>query len=247
MSLVATFFSMIDRPRQAFTQVAQRPRSWWLPALLVVVSLVALSLVVAPQSVELSNQRSQQMMESIMQNLSEEQAQQVQAQMAQGSGSMTTTTFLLSAVGGGLVLAALGWVARGAIVHFGSMLVGGTSAWPASFALGVWSMIPFFFRDLFQMAYVAITGQLIENAGLSFLVASPDWLANSRNAAYLALSQVDPFVLWHIVLLAIGLATINKLSKGGAAVMAVVIWLLFAAVKILPTILGTALMGGLSG
>lgn len=127
------------------------------------------------------------------------------------------------------------------------MALGGTSAWGPTFAVGVWSMLPFFFRDLLQTAYVLLRGQLIEHQGLSFLVASGDWLKDSYDLLYSFLGNVGPFSLWHIILLSIGIAVATKISAAKATVTALVVWGIFTALKLLPVAIGATVGQGLLG
>jgi len=99
-------------------------------------------------------------------------------------------------------------------------------------------MLPFFVRDLVQTAYVLMYGRVAEHQGLAFLVASGDFLEDSRNTLYSLMANLDPFALWHIVLLAIAIAVATKISRGKAFVMAVVVWGLFLGLKLLPVVFG---------
>ena len=223
--------------------VALRPRSWLLAAILLVMGLVALTAVSAPQQIALANERSQAMIEQLTANMSAEQAQMVRER----AQTVTPRQFWLSTLGIGTLVIALGWVLRAAILHFSSMALGGASEWGATFAVSVWSMLPFFVRDIVQAVYVGTAGQLIEHQGLSFLVSSGNWMEDSRNLVYAALSNVDLFALWHIVLLGIGVAVATKVSRSKGFVLAVIVWAVFAGLKLIPVILSRALWGQLHG
>jgi hypothetical protein len=243
MNLPSIPIGMMDRPVEAMSAAAQRPRSWWLPALLLLLSTSLLLWVSAPYAVPQANDRADQVLQSMAGRLSPEQLDQAR----QSRRPMTTTSYLLMGLGRAAVLGALGWVARGALAHFGSMAMGGSSTWGPTFATVAWSMLPFFVRDLLQTAYLLLRKQLIEHAGLSFLVASGDWLRDSRNMLYAALGRADLFVIWHLVLLALGLSIATKVSRGKAAVLAIIIWALVLAVSLIPVLLGRAFGGNTAG
>ena len=243
MRLATIPFAIIDRPRRALTEAAQRPRSWWLPALLLIVSMLVLIWVTAPDQVVLANERAAEMIERITANLTEEQAQAVRARTA----STTLQSYWIAAAGMGLAMAALGWVLRGGMVHFSSMAAGGKSAWNATFAVGVWTMFPYFFRDLLQSLYVSLSGKVLEHQGLAFLVASGNWLDDSRHLVYALLSNVDPFALWHLVLLSIGIAVATKLSGTKATIMALIVWAVFLGLKLIPVAISASLGSSLLG
>ncbi len=243
MSTIRALIGVVDRPAEALEAVAQRPRLWWLPAVLLVLSMAGLIAVSQPYQLQIANERSAQMIERVTANLSEEQARAVRER----SIAMTPTQYWLGAMGAGLAFAAVGWVVRGAVMHFSSMAAGGTSTFGPTFAVGVWSMLPFFVRDLLQIAYVLVRKQVVEHAGLAFLVASGDWMKDSRNLLYGLLSNVDLFALWHVILLAIALAVATRLTRGKAFVMAVVIWVAFLGLKLIPVAISIALTGRLMG
>jgi hypothetical protein len=243
MSLARTLLGVIDQPTRAMREAAERPRSWWLPALLLVVGTIALAWVSAPYQMELANERSAQMIERVTANMPEEQAEMVRERSQQ----LTLPQYWLGTAGVGLVLAALGWAIRGAVIHFSSMALGGTSAWGSTFAIGVWGMLPFFVRDLVRATFVWVNEQAIEHEGLSFLVASGDLLEDSTNLVYALLANVDPFALWHVVLLGIGISAATRLSRLKAALLALVVLALSVAVKLLPVAVGAAVGGRFLG
>lgn len=241
MSPLATLGGMIDRPKAAFEQVVERPRAWWLPALILVASFLVANWVSAPYQITLANERTAEMIERLSANLSEEQVRMVQ----NSSTTMTMPRYMLTTVGIGLVVIAIGWVLRGGFLHLSGLAMGSSSPWPATFAVGVWSMLPYTVRDLLQTVLVLTRKQLIEHQGLGFLAASGNWLTDSRSLLYGFLTQVDPFVLWHLALLTIGVSVTMRFSMKKAAVLALVAWCLFAALKLIPVALGAAFGGAL--
>ena len=214
----------------------EHPRSWWLAATLLLLGTTLLIWVSAPYQIELANARSAQILERVTANLTEEQAQMARQRIQ----SLTLSRYWLQAAGTGIVIMGLGWIARAGFIHFTSAALGGTSNWPATFATLVWSMLPFFLRDLLQAAFVMINGRLIEHQGLAFLVASGDWLADSRSVLYALLSSIDPFYLWHIVLLSVAITVATKISRGKATALAIIVCALFLGLKMIPVAISAA-------
>lgn len=243
MNLGAIALAMIDRPGQAMREAASRPRGWWLPALFLLIGLAAYTVVTADAQVTLANERTAQMIERITAGLSEEQAQMVQQQ----SRPLSRSTYLLSALGGGLATMAIGWVARGALAHFGSLALGGVSSWGPAFATALWSVVPFAVRDVLMTTIFVVRGRLVEQMGLSFLVSSGDWLRDSRSIPVALLSNIDPFMIWHLALLTLGIAAATRMSRGRAAFLAIAIWAILAAIKLVPVAVGAALTGQMVG
>lgn len=228
---------VVDRPAEAFAAVAERPRSWWLPAVLLIGSLAMLAWVSAPHQVALANERTGEMLARLGANLSEEQIA-----LARERSLMTLPRYLLSAIGLGSISLVVGWLLRSGILHLSALALGYQGPWQKTFAVVVWSAFPFLVRNLLQTGLVVYHNQVAIHEGLSFLVASGDWLADSRNLWYAFLAQVDPFVVWHLALLTIGLAVATGLGRKKAGLMAFLVWLLFAGLKLVPIAIGAAFM-----
>jgi hypothetical protein len=237
MRLNRILLAMIDRPTQAMAAVTARPRSWWLPALLVLSSLALLTVVSAPQTVALTNERQAVILKPIVASLPEDQAALVMAR-----SQMTERKLVLSAVLGGGVVMAIGWLVRAGVVHLSALALGGQSTWAGTFAAaGVWSMLPDFARNLVQTLVIAVNGRLIEHQGLSFLAASGDWLQDGTNLLYAFLAGIDPFTLWHLILLSVAVAVAAKLSTGKSITLAVVTWAVFTGSRLLLVAISSAL------
>jgi hypothetical protein len=243
MTLPGMLVAWIDRPAQAMREATARPRAWWLPALLLAASLALLVVVSAPYQVDVANERTLQMMDRLTARMSEEQARIVRESASQ----MTLPRYMLTTLIPGVLLMAIGWLLRGVVVHFSSMALGGTSTWGPTFAVVVWSMLPFAVRNLLQTAYIWFSKQAIEHEGLSFLVASGDWLKDSGNVLYAVLGRVDPFVLWHIPLLAVAITAATRVRGGKAFVMALVVWGVFTVASLIPVVLTGSFSGLLGG
>jgi hypothetical protein len=219
--------------------VVDHPRWWIWAAALFVISTGVLLWVSAPYQVELANARSAAMIERITANMSVEQAQAVRA----NARETTKTTVLAAGGGAALGMMALGWVLRSAMIHFSSPVIGGSSRWGPTFAVSVWSMLPFFVRDVLQIVFVLVRKATIQHAGLSFLVASGDWVKDSRSIVYSLLSNTDPFVLWHLLLLGVGIAVALKVGRAKGVLLGVLIWVVFLGLKLVPVLLSATVMG----
>ena len=135
----------------------------------------------------------------------------------------------------GLVLT---WLFRGAVLFFISYLFGTDNRYVQMVTLVLWCWLPFALRDLVQTLYVVVNGQLPLNKGLSFLVASGDQAQNAGNLLYGFLSQVDPFLVWHLVLVGVGLAVSTRSTRLKITVGTVAYWAVTALVGLAPSLLG---------
>jgi len=243
MNSGSVLLRIIDRPRKAMEGVVTTPRSWWLPALLLVASALALNVISAPLQAELTVAQSEQMLARFADQMPAEQLELARERLL--ARDPVRTALLSSAVA--IVIGAVGWLVRGGLGHFGSMAVGGSSTWLPTFAVTVWSLFPFVVRDIVQSVYIALQGELIEHQGLASFVATGNALSSAGDPLYLALSQVDPFVAWHWILLALGLGAATELGTVKAFFLGLFIWALIAGAKVGVAVLSAGLAGGLMG
>jgi hypothetical protein len=82
------------------------------------------------------------------------------------------------------------------------------------------------------------------NRGFSFLVASGDQVQDAGNVVYGLLSQVDLFLVWHLLLVAVGLAVTTRSTTIKTAIGTVAYWALTALVGLAPTLLGSLMAFG---
>ncbi|MHB1294061.1 MAG: YIP1 family protein [Anaerolineae bacterium] len=237
MTLAGIAFGMIDRPAQALQAATQRPRSWWLPAVLLILSMAVSAWIQAPLQVELANERSEQMVARLAERLSAENAAAVRESVT----NMTVPTFLASTIASGAALAAFGWLLRSVVAHLTSMAAGGASTFGQTFAVTVWSMLPFFLRDALQAVYVLTQGKLIPYQGLSSLVATGDWLQESGNVLFGLLASIDPFMLWSLVLLGIGVSVSARVRRRTGILVACLAWGVVLALKLASVAISAAM------
>jgi hypothetical protein len=211
------------------------------PALAVFLALVIVTLVSAPATSELAREQAEQQLAAQVGSLSGEQAEQVKA-------SLDTFTSPLFIGATGIVFGILGlivtWLLRGVVLFFISYLFGTEYKYKQMVTLVLWSWWPFALRDLVQAVYVLINGQLVINRGFSFLVASGDQVQDAGNAVYGLLSQVDLFLVWHLLLVAVGLAVTTRSTTIKTAIGTVAYWALTALVGLAPTLLGSLMAFG---
>jgi hypothetical protein len=239
----AILWGMIRRPRATLTRLREQDqRSWLLMALLAMAVVVLLVWVSAPIS-------SRAAQESVRANLEGRPgAQGVTPEMqAQAARMVTNPLFtLVLPIAGGLAGLWVSWLAWAGGLHLASTVLGGSSSFRQMFRAVVWSWLPFTVRRLLQMIYIAATQEVIANPGLSGWVkgsqpaAGSSALAASPGTGTLALrgflSQVDIFLVWALVLLLLAVLVTARVSTRKAAVITLVVWLLFTAVGMLPSL-----------
>ncbi len=238
MGIRRALFGWVDQPKKTMRYVIDEARWSTLlaPALAIIVALIIFTIVSAPASSELAREQATQQVSAQMDSLSDEQAAEVER-------SLQTFTSPLFIGATGIALGTLGliltWLFRGAVLFFIGYLFGTEKRYFQMVSLALWSWLPFALRDLVNAVFVLVNGQLVINRGLSFLVTSGDPVQDAGNLLYGLLSQVDLFLAWHLLLVAVGLAVSTRANTAKAAVGTVAYWVLTALVGLAPSLLAT--------
>jgi hypothetical protein len=117
----------------------------------------------------------------------------------------------------------LGWVVLGGLLHLGSTLLGGRGSMQSALSITAWASLPFALRDILRIVYMLIEKRVIASPALSGFATS----------AFMAqlLSRTDIFLLWSLVLLIIGFAVVDGLTRGKAVLGVVIVILLILSVE----------------
>lgn len=198
-------------PRRTFEQIATQPRGVWLLPMLVL-TLTTLGRVLVSGSIR------QRLLLSAGPTLPpnfEFFSPEQQAQFMQAAQSTTGPVFMYVFPAIAALLGIwIGWLLVSGLLHLVVTLLGGRGETSYSINLVAWASVPFVVRDLVRIVAMLATGGLIESTGLSgFAPANP-----SGEATYLAalLSAVDIYLIWHLLLLIIGVRAGNGLASGKA-------------------------------
>jgi hypothetical protein len=260
---MALLFDLVDRPRKALSYVAEHPKSAWGPALLIIISIVALAVVnlqatasslsarmaqfaslspSAQSSVTGSGQTGTRTFNRQGATAGQTPQPGQQGQGAFPAGAPTSFAgfgLLTPVIGIGLLI--ISWLIIAILGHLLGKLFGGTGRFASTFAVGVWSTFPFFLRDVTQIAFQIITKRTILYQGLSFLAPVGAGIEPSSGILSTLLASFDPFAIWFLVLLGIGLAVVTRIKGWKAALIAVVIFVLLVGVRLLPTLFGLSI------
>ena len=208
---------VLIKPRRAFAAITSQNRSVWLTPILIL-TLTALILVVVAGPIKLQAILSggPALPPDFEYWGPEQQAQFQKAAEATQSPVFIYVFPALLAVGG----VWLGWLLVGGLLHLVLTLLGGRGSTGVSMNLVAWAALPFALRDLVRIVAMLGTHRLIENPGLA-------GFAPTGEAWYLVfagklMNLVDIYLIWHIVLVMIGVTAGIGLSRrkamGGALV-----------------------------
>lgn len=230
--LLKLLVDLVDRPAITLKYVGEKSGWLWLtPALLILLGLVVRGVATAPQAAVLAARE----MQRLMLDMPPDQAEAMSQQMATFSSPAMIAVF---AVVGGIFMMALLWIVGAGALYTLALFLGGESSFRQMFTLMAWTWLPFFLRDLLQTAYIASSGQMIVDAGLSGLVATGDRAFDGANLLYVFLAQLDPFFVWHLILVAVGLAALNRFGRAKTVVAGLIYWAVMAGVALAPTLIG---------
>lgn len=168
--------------------------------------------------------------------------QQAQFQQAATATNNSTFNYLLPALGAVLSVLVV-WFMIGWLLHLIQTLFGGRGSSRAALNVAAWSFLPIALRFIVQIAVMLTSDQLIGGPGLSGFAPAGEGFGRALLAG--ALSMVDIYLLWQIILLYIGTSLSSQLSRAKcwAAVLLTIVIVL--TLRALPAAL-MAQFGGLT-
>jgi hypothetical protein len=199
----AVFFT----PRRVFKQITGQSKTIWLTPLLFT-TLTALILVAVTGPIRLAAAQNNIVLPPDFQNYSPEmQAQTLQASQAtQGPVFIYVFPSILA-----IARVWLGWLLVGGLLHLVLTLFGGRSSAGSALNLVAWAALPFALRDIIRIIAAVSTHTLIANPGLSGFAP-----AGGRLALFVGklLATLDIYLVWHILLLVLGVRLATGLNRG---------------------------------
>lgn len=199
------------RPRNVLAKVAGQTGGIWQTPMLVM-SLTALGRVIAEgwlrQQAALTGEI--QFPPDFQYYSPEMQAQFMQAQQATQSPVFLYVFPAIMA----LVSIWMGWLLVSGLLHLVFTMLGGRGDTRSAFNLVAWAGLPFALRDVVRLVAMLASKQLVQTPGLAGF-ATP---GAQGFAAFIAalLALVDIYLIWHILLLIIGVRADNGLPAGRA-------------------------------
>ena len=229
---------IIDRPAATFKAVlAQRKFYMWAVPLLIVLLCMAVMMVVrTPYDMEIA----QQQLERQLATMPAEQAEAARAGM---ETFMSFPVRLAMGLVTAIILLLIGVVVQAAILYFGALVAGGEVDFGPVFTMSTWTRLPMAAYFLVQAVFMLVAQRAINAPGLSALVATGDLMKDAQNPLFTLLGRLEPFWLWHLFLVVVGLSVAARFSR----VKSLVLTFVYAAIALAVTALPTLLFGGLAG
>jgi hypothetical protein len=227
---------LLIRPRRVFARLAELTGDAWLTPLLLVM-ILALASALATGWIRQSLGTGPVELPSDFEFGPQEQQQSfLQAQAA------TSGPVFLYVFPGALALLGVwvAWLLTFGLLHLVLTMLGGRGSTRTAMNVVAWASLPFAVRSVVQIGYMLMQRQLIQAQGLAGF--APE---GAGVVLYLAsvLGGIDLYLIWHVVLLIVGVRASNGLSAGkavGGVLMTMVIVLLLQA---LPGFLSASVSG----
>ncbi len=211
---------VLFRPRNTFQEMASEARATWLTPMLVLTITAALVVIIAGYLKSRAAMMGEVQLPQDWQYWSPEmQKNFMLAQQArQGPVFMYIMPLIQSLAG-----LWLGWLLLGALLHFGSTLVGGRGSMQGALNIVAWASLPFAVRDLLRIVFMLSAKHAIISPDLSGFVTTAGFVSQ-------LLTHLDLFLIWNIILLIIGFAIADSLprSKAVTGVLVVMVLVLLA-------------------
>jgi hypothetical protein len=188
---------VIIHPRRTFEHIASQNKGVWLTPILILTLTTLLRVLVSGwirQGIVLSS--GPQLPPDFEYYSPEQQAQFMQAIQATTGPVFMYVFPLIAALSGVWV----GWILVSGVLHLVATLSGGRGGMGLAVNLVAWASIPFAVRDIVRISAMLVTRQLIDTAGLSGFAPA------GGEAGYLfaLLSLIDIYIIWHMLLLILG-------------------------------------------
>ena len=231
---------VLFRPRKTFTQVAAQTRPVWLiPMLLLTLTALIFIFITGPIKKNAAMMTGPTLPPSYQYMTPEQQAQFMKSYEATQGPIFLYVFPALIALG----KVWLGWLIVGGMLHLILTLLGGRGSTGVAMNLVAWAAIPLAVRDGVRIVAMLSAHKLIANPGLAGFAP----LATAGFGLYLAkiMALIDLYVIWHILLMVVGVRRANGLALGKAWISVLVTVFLALNLQALAAFL-TALLGSLN-
>jgi hypothetical protein len=224
------------RPRHTFQQIAGSAESVWLTPMTLLIFTALLHVLIGGAIKQTAAAGGQIVYPPGYEWYTPEQQAQFEQALAATSGPIFV--YVLPAV-----LAVLGiiaaWLITGWLLHLVLTLFGGRGTAGQVLNVVAWAALPFALRSSVRIVAMIQSQQLISHPGLSGF-APP---GSEAGALYLAalLAMVDVYLIWSIVLLAVGVQISDRLPALKAATAVLVTSIALVLLRATPTLLAARL------
>jgi hypothetical protein len=201
---------IIFKPRATFAEIAGKNRAVWLtPLLILTLTGLLLGLGAGPIKQQAALSGGLPLPPDFQYWGPEQQAQFLKAAEATQNPVFFYVFPSILALGSVWI----GWLLVSGMLHLTLTLLGGRGNTTTALNLVAWSALPLALRDLVRAGAMLTSSTLLVMPGLSGFAPQGEGLAIFLLKL---LALVDIYILWHVVLLVLGVRQANGLSRGKA-------------------------------
>jgi len=208
MSIMDIYFA----PSKVFTSLKEKPQ-WLMPFIIVLVVVAVTAVVTVSLTREAIAERQEQVFEE--RGLSEEQIEQAR-QFTSGP------VIMISSAVSAAVITAVVLLIFALVVNLFSPLFGGESGFKMVFSVICFSALVTVPAAILKLIMIAITRSPFVTTSLALLVPN---LAKT-SFVYQLLAGFDFFILWEMILVALGISITNNVMKRNAYILVFLIWII---------------------
>jgi len=228
---------ILIHPRKTISKILAEEKANWQTPLLIITVLVILAVVIEAPIQRVIIQSGAEIPENFQYWSIEEQNAFMQSQAMQTSPLFLYVFPILTRIAGFWLI----WFLLSSILHLSITLFGSRSSRQQVSNLVAWTMTPLALRLVVEIIAVLTTHSLIENRGLSSLIAADAGGFSVFLRGILA--NIDLYYVWHVILLLVGAVPLSGLSKSKAneatLIAAITMLLLMAVPALLSSVLSS--------
>ncbi|NLK51476.1 MAG: hypothetical protein GX295_03370 [Syntrophomonadaceae bacterium] len=209
LSFGARMWGVLTAPRMTFQDIAQRPTFWGV-LLLQVLAGGVFAWIISPKLQEFTR-------------LTLEQSGQV---MPPDLMQMTMTMVMVQGILAALIIPPLLWLLQAGLLKLYAQFALGEGTFRQLFAVAVWSSIPSLLSGIVHTILIQMTEAkdfLTVQTSLALFLPASDTIS----FLYLFLSQFDFFIIWGLVLLALGAGAVFRQRATRIGVYLFTLWLIY--------------------
>lgn len=225
------------RPRQTFEAITAQNRPVWLTPLLILTVTALLVVAVAGPIKQAAAASGEVQLPPDFQWWTPEQQAQFQQAMAATSGPVFLYVFPALMA---LLRVWFGWLIMGGLLHLVLTLLGGRGDTGMVINVVAWASLPLALRDLVRVGSMLANDRLVNTPGLAGF--APTGEGNGFIFLSALLGLVDIYLIWHAVLLVLGVRAGNGLTKskviGGVLATLLLVLAVQAGLAVLSTSFG---------
>lgn len=229
---------VLVHPRRAFGEIVALDRPSWITPLLVLSVTVLLPVLILGRLRQQAPAFGPESLPPDFQYYTPDQ--QVQFMTALETTRRPPFLYVLPGVGA-LATVWLGWLVTGSVLHLTSTVLGGRSTSAAVLNITAWSGLPFAIRWLVRAGFIAAAGRGLVGPGLSGFL--PTDVSGIMLLVRHALAAVDLYLVWHIVLLGLGLFALGGLTRRKAIASVALTEVLAILLQAIPAAIAASLAG----